>query len=379
MLICLLCATPPVSAQLSSTQGSPDVRTGQRQFLIDGRPFVVRGIHYGPWRPGTGPNKEYPYPALQEIAADFDIIRRTHANTVLVYDSPPEVLDLADRYGFKVIYVFALDWYAVGGAGQSALTAGIRDRVSSLRSKRALLAWVLGNEVPGQVLNSRGEAPIIAGLHELYSAVKAVDPSHPVSHANWPPGRHLDLRFMDFACFNVYPLWPPEVAAMGFGRFIETVLQPIAENKPLLISEFGANTIEAGEEGQARLVRNSWHDLIRAGAAGGVVFEFADEWWKNYDNPARPGDWWTRLPAPDDELRQDNDPEESYGLVRADRTPKLALNAVAEMFSENDERTAARRIGTAALSSMVLAAATAWVWARRRSGARGGGSKANRR
>lgn len=86
--------------------------------------------------------------------------------------------------------------------------------------------------------------------------------------------------------------------------------QVIAGEKPLLISEFGANTIEAGDEGQARLVHDSWQELLQAGAAGGIVFEFADEWWKNYDNPARSGDWWTRVPAPDDELRQDQDPEE---------------------------------------------------------------------
>ena len=45
------------------------------------------------------------------------------------------------------------------------------------------------------------------------------------------------------------------------------------------------------------------------------MFEFADEWWKNYNNPARPGDWWTRVDAPDDELRHDHDPEETYGVM----------------------------------------------------------------
>lgn len=353
-------------AQPLSKSAPHNVRADQRQLFVDERPFFVRGIHYGPWRPGTGPNKEYPYPSLHDIEGDFDIIRQTHANTLLIYDAPPEVLDLAERYGFKVIYVFALDWYAVGGSGQSVITNRIVERVTSLRSKPALLAWILGNEVPGYALQSHGETTIVAGLRELYTAVKAADPSHPISHANWPPGRHLDLSFMDFACFNVYPLWPPEVAAMGFGRFIETVLLPIAGSKPLLISEFGANTIEAGDEGQARLIRDSWHDLTRARTAGGVVFEFADEWWKNYDNPARPSDWWTRVPAPDDELRQDQDPEETYGLVRADRTPKASLNVVTTMFLEDDERQLARSAGMIVISLLVLTAFAAWLWARDR-------------
>jgi hypothetical protein len=349
-----------------SNGSARDVRTENRHFIVDGRPFLIRGIHYGPWRPGTGPNKNYPYPSLQEIAQDFEIIRQTGANTILIYDAPGEVLDLAGRSGLKVVYVFALDWYAIGGPTQAAITARVVERVIPLRSKPALLAWLLGNEVGGPVLQSRGDGPIVAGLRELYMAIKAADPAHPVSHVNWPPARHLDLQFLDFTSFNVYPLWPPEVVAMGFGPYIQNVLRPIAADKPLLISEFGANTIEAGEEGQARLIRDSWKGLISAGAAGGIVFEFADEWWKNYDNPARPGDWWTRLPAPDDELRHDQDPEETYGLVRSDRTPKPALEVVSAMFAERDERQTARTLGMVTLSAIVVAAAVTWIWASRR-------------
>jgi hypothetical protein len=235
-----------------------------------------------------------------------------------------------------------------------------------LRSKPALLAYLLGNEVGAQILQTRGEEPILNGLRELHSAIKATDPDHPVSHANWPPNRHLSLDFLDFVSFNLYPLWPPELVAMGFGLYIERVLRPLAGEKPFLVSEFGANTLEAGEDGQARLIRESWDGLVRAGAAGGIVFAFADEWWKNYDNPARPGDWWTRVPAPDDELTHDEDPEEHYGLVRADRTPKPAFDVVTLMFAEGGQRQTARTVGVVALSGIVFTAAAAWIWARRR-------------
>ena len=42
-------------------------------------------------------------PRLDEIANDFELIRRANANTVLIYDAPPEVLDLAERAGLKVV------------------------------------------------------------------------------------------------------------------------------------------------------------------------------------------------------------------------------------------------------------------------------------
>jgi len=343
-----------------------DVRLRNRQFVVGGQPFLVKGIHYGPWRAGTGPNKGYPYPPLEGIAADFETIRGTHANTVLIYDAPPEVLDLAERDGLKVVYCFALDWYAVGGPEQASITAKVVARVNALRGKPALLAWLLGNEVGSHALTTRGADTITAGLRDLYVAVKAADPHRPVSHANWPPARFLNLDFLDFLSFNVYPLWPPEVAAQGFGPFIQRALVPLARDKPLLISEFGANTIEAGEDGQARLLRSSWDGLVKAGAAGGIVFEFADEWWKNYDNPTHPGDWWTRSPAPDDEKQADNDPEETYGLVTSDRQPKPALAVVSAMYGTVDGLTRARTFGATALAVLLLTAVAAWALGRRR-------------
>jgi O-antigen biosynthesis protein len=302
------------------------------------------------------------------------MIRDAHANTVLVYDAPPEVLDLAAERGLRVVYCFAIHWDSLDSQSLPDLRRRVTERVVALRAKPALLAWMLGNEVGGHALQTRGDAVIVDTLQTLYSAVKAVDRVHPVSHANWPPARHLPLGFFDFASFNLYPLWPPEVAAMGFGPFIQNVLRPIAGNKPLLITEFGVNDIEAGEEGQVRLLRESWNGLLAAGAAGGIVFEFADEWWKNWDNPNRPGDWWTRHADPNDEAQKDTDPEETYGLVRADRSKKPAFQAVAEMFGRDASRNGVRARSLAALSTLIVVAVALWAWAYRRDARRRAGS-----
>jgi hypothetical protein len=72
-----LVSSAAATAQPSNGSPRPEVRIAQRQFVVDGEPFFVRGIHYGPWRPGTGPNKQYPYPDLNGIAQDFEQIRTT--------------------------------------------------------------------------------------------------------------------------------------------------------------------------------------------------------------------------------------------------------------------------------------------------------------
>lgn len=346
---------------------SPTVEIRGKELLVDGRPFRVKGIHYGPWRPGTGPNKGYPYPSREAVDKDLAIIEDLHANTILVFDPPDEVLDLAERHHLKVLYNFSLDWWSVGGPEHERLQNAVVERVKAARNQPALLAWILGNEIPGNVVTQRGERTIVDGLARIYRGVKRADARHPVTHANWPPMKSLDLKFLDFQSFNVYPLWPPEVVAAGFGLYLRDVLQPIAGDKPLLITEFGANTIEAGEAGQARLLKDCWYGIGLAQTAGGVVFEYADEWWKNYNNPRRPGDWWDREPAPDDEKRHDLDPEEYYGIVTGERHPRLAYGVVREFFGSGETR-GSRIVPAGIIAILVISAGAAWMYARHRRG-----------
>lgn len=339
-----------------------------RQLFVEGHKFTVKGLHYSPWRKGTGPAKGYAYPGPEAIESDFRLIRTLNVNTILVIDPPGYVLDLAGKYGLKVLYGFYLNWWTLGTPEASATRDSILQRVHKFRDKPALLGWVLGNEIPLSAIEQRGEGVIESGLEELYRSLKAIDPSHPVTHSNWPTGRALNLQFLDIVSFNLYPLWPPEVVAMGFDRYIERVLKPIAAGKPLLISEFGANSLEAGEEGQARLIGQCWRDLMKAGACGGVVFGFADEWWKNYDNPRRAESYWERKLAPDDETTHDRDPEEYYGIVDADRRPKSAFRVVQAMYAPGKSLLTGlvRIFPIAMISLLVLLAGGGWVWAARK-------------
>jgi hypothetical protein len=131
----------------------------------------------------------------------------------------------------------------------------------------------------------------------------------------------------------VYPAWPYEVSVKGYGPFLREVLVPLAGDRPLLITEFGINSLEAGESRQADVLTECWREISQSRTVGGVVFEWCDEWWKNHDNPIPGRGYWERRYDRDDALRHDPDPEEHYGIVRSDRTPKPAYEAVGRMWS----------------------------------------------
>jgi cellulose synthase/poly-beta-1,6-N-acetylglucosamine synthase-like glycosyltransferase len=303
----------------------------------DGNLFKVKGINYGPWAPGTGPNKNYKYPSAAGIDRDLKLIKEANANTVLVYDPPAYVLQLAEQNKLLVFYTFSLNWYGFENDSLfKAQETSIINRVKALKENNALLGWVIGNEIPENALLKYGNAFYEKVLKRIYDEIKKVDPVHPVTHSNWPLAKSLDLSFLDIISFNVYPVWPTEVISRGYGNYIHDIIKPIAGSKPLLITEFGINSLESGDDGQARTVKDCWNELGKQDVCGGIVFSFADEWWKNYDNPVRPDNYWLRKPASNDELTHDRDPEEYYGLMTSDRRPKKAYYTVQAMFRENN-------------------------------------------
>jgi hypothetical protein len=306
------------------------------RILVDDRPFQVKGVHYSPWLPGTGPMKQYPWPDEAVVDRDLDLIRALGANTILVHDAPRSLLVQARRHDLMVIYAYFINWQSIGDDDAfRRRTEEIATSASELGQESNLLAILLGNEVVEWVLKDRGAPFIETRLRSLHDAVRAVAPRVPIGHSNWPVTRGLNLSFMDIACFNLYPSWPREVVVAGYGNYIENTLKPIAAGRPLLITEFGQNSLEATEDKQAHVLRDCWRE-IRDRTAGGVVFSFVDEWWKNYDNPVSSGDWWQREYAPNDERTHDLDPEEYYGIMTTERAPKPAYEAVRGMFAEHD-------------------------------------------
>jgi GT2 family glycosyltransferase len=123
---------------------------------------------------------------------------------------------------------------------------------------------------------------------------------------NYPTTEYLQLPFLDLVCFNVYLESQARLEAY-LAR-----LQNIAGDRPLLMSELGLDGLRHGEEAQARALDWQVRTTFAAGCAGAFVFAWTDEWYRHGHDV----ETW------------------AFGLTRADRSPKPALGAVREAFSE---------------------------------------------
>ncbi|MEO5603374.1 MAG: glycosyltransferase family 2 protein [Cyclobacteriaceae bacterium] len=367
MFFLLLLSLPVKGSAFGIDPEIKKIEVKEKFIFVNGEKIIIKGVQYSPWMPRTGPNKGYPYADSSQVSQDLTLIKNLGANTILVYDPPEYLLRIAARNNLLVIYTFAINWWAAGSDTFTLERQTILEKVRSLKENPNILAWQLGNEIPVAVLQNVKPETLEQELKKVYDAVKSIDPNHIISHGNWPPMKNLNLSFFDITGFNVYPVWPPEVVAQGYGNYISKFLQPISGNKPLLITEFGVNTLEAGEEGQAQMIESCWNELLAAGACGGIVFSFADEWWKNYDNTVGKDQWWFRNPAPDDELVHDLDPEEYYGIVTYDRKPKLAYHAVAKIFKEQNYKAATMLLPGIVIVLLILIAISVWFWSRKKS------------
>ena len=78
-------------------------------------------------------------------------------------------------------------------------------------------------------------------LERLYRAANAEDPDGLVTYVYYPSTEYLQLPFVDFVCFNLYLH-----NEQPFKNYLAR-LQMTTESKPLLLGEFGIDSLREGE------------------------------------------------------------------------------------------------------------------------------------
>lgn len=276
------------------------LRVGNEQFL-------VKGVSYGTFAPD---NTGYQLPPLTQVAGDFAAMTQSGINTVRTYTVPRcDFLDEAAAAGLHVIV--GIPWTQhVAFLDDRATTRAIRrriiDEVRTLAAHPATLLVALGNEIPPGVVRWHGAARVEQFLRDVYDGAKAVAPETSLTYVNYPPTEYLDLPFLDVCAFNVYLHRETDL------RAYLAHLHVVAGNRPLLLTEIGADRMGEGEQGQADLAAMQVKTAFEEGACGAVVFSWTDDWWRGGHQVE---DW-------------------RFGLTDAERQPKLALFSVSREYTD---------------------------------------------
>ena len=94
--------------------------------------------------------------------------------------------------------------------------------------------------------------------------VKEIDPGTLVGYANFPSTEYLETEFTDFLAFNVYLHREPD-----FRRYLYR-LHSLAGNRPLVLTEFGIDSMREGEDAAGGDAVVAGPDRARDGRGGDV-------------------------------------------------------------------------------------------------------------
>src|SRR6266853_1450263 len=181
------------------------IRVQGKFFFAGETKHFVKGVTYGPFGPGSHGAQ---FPETEIVEHDFALMRSAGVNTVRVFTVPPLwLLDAAEEAGLKVLvglpwsqHVAFLDSPAIQVEIREAVTAGVR----ACRRHAAVFAYLVGNEIPPDMIRWHGAGEVRRLLKVLVGLVRQEHPGALVSYANFPSTEYLTIDFTDFLCFNVY-------------------------------------------------------------------------------------------------------------------------------------------------------------------------------
>jgi glycosyltransferase involved in cell wall biosynthesis len=282
------------------------IRVDGKFFRAGAAKHFIKGVTYGPFAPDSQGDQ---FPALEMVERDFALMVTAGINTVRVFTVPPvRLLDAAQRHGLKVLvglpwsqHVAFLDSAEVAAGIRAAIVAGVR----ACARHKAVFAYLVGNEIPPDIIRWHGARRVEKFVESLAALVRREHPGALVSYASFPSTEYLNVAdFCDFLCFNVY--LHDESA---FRRYIAR-LHNLTVTKPLVLTEFGADSLRSSEAEQRDIL--SWH--INAAFAGGVAGTFVFAWTDEWFTGGHPIEDW------------------EFGLVDRDRRPKQAFAEIAAQY-----------------------------------------------
>lgn len=311
LFIFLAIETSHLKAQEEPAQPSRltgNIQIEGRQLIINGKPFIMKGICYDPVPKGQDQSgcllvkQDLTQNDLALIRKDFQMMTDAGINTIRTYVPivNPDILDLINQFHLHTIVPIC--------DNTSALT-NVSNIVALLKDEPSTLLWEIGNEwnynrfytADSQNILSYQECADL--INNVISQIRAADTTHPISTNigditnNGGDGLWDCLASLNFDLYgtNLYPggLYP-QLNNPFESRFRDWAL---LSSKPLYIGEFGANAFPKDQEdlNQQSSVMNALLSQVFENLSafqesnvlvGGCVFEWTDEWWKDANAPS---------------------------------------------------------------------------------------------
>src|SRR6476660_5093305 len=280
------------------------------KFFFDGdKKFFVKGVTYGPFKPDAEGNY---LGRPEQVDSDLALMRQAGLNVVRIYHAPPRwFLDRCAVAGMRVLVT--LPWekhieFLRERTTRKQIADAVRTAVKTHVGHPAIFGYLVGNEISSTMARWLGGRRVIEFVEELIRIGRAIDPGALFSYATYPPTEYLLPQNSDFSCFNVY---------LHNQRDFEGYLlrlQNLTGEHPLILGEFGMDTIRHSQDEQAEML--GWHidSVVKCGLAGTIFFTWTDEWFTGGQEVT---DW-------------------AFGLVTRDRKPKKAFYTIQEKLGGNN-------------------------------------------
>jgi O-antigen biosynthesis protein len=303
------------------------IRPAAKFFLEGDKKFFVKGVTYGPFKPDAEGNY---LGRPGQVDVDLALMRQAGLNVVRIYHSPPPwFLDRCTNAGMRVLVT--LPWekhieFLRERSIRRQITEAVRASVSKYAGHPAILGYLVGNEISSTMARWLGARRVIEFVEELIRIGRAIDPDALFSYATYPPTEYLLPQNADFSCFNVY---------LHNQRDFEGYLlrlQNLTGEHPLILGEFGMDTIRHSQDEQAEML--GWHidSVVKCGLAGTIFFTWTDEWFTGGQEIT---DW-------------------AFGLVTRERRPKKSFYMLEEKLGRNNSTLPHRPLPKAPFVSVIV-------------------------
>lgn len=300
-----------------------------RRVLVDGKTIHLKGVNWNPVTKGGVHPRDIDFAG--NVKRDSVLMQEAGINVLRTYEAivDTNVLDVLWAHGVQVINTV----YNNAGEPLGAITR----KVNAVKHHPAILMWAIGNEWNyNRCYSEMSFESCLTRVRDAARQVKLLDMTHPVASV-----------YGELAPFDVIERMP-EIDVWGTNYYGGATFSDLFDRwsarafKPLFIGEFGADAFDTkagmeNEEAQAYATASLTYEINSRSVVwedgvclGGMIFELADEWWKDGGGSPMTQEKGGIAPGagpyPDSVFN-----EEWWGLTRIDRSPRKAYKTYASI------------------------------------------------